>query len=106
MSEHVFDHEAWARLDIFNQMGNIGSEVGRALTAKHQGKTERSMSAFYRGMDLINATIEAWSSQKGSAIPELLRAREQFARSILTDQEDPTLERYFMQFAIVARANR
>lgn len=38
MSKHVFDRDAWAQLDVFNQMGNIGSEVGRALVAKHAGK--------------------------------------------------------------------
>ena len=106
MSNHVFDRKAWAALDVFNQMGNIGSEVGRAITAKHEGKELRKMSAFYRGMDLINATIDTWQTQKRGAIPELLRAREQFAETILTDKEDPTLERYFMQFAIAARSTR
>lgn len=106
MSSHVFDQKAWAELDVFNQMGNIGSEVGRAITAKHQGKNERMLSAFYRGMDLINATIDSWSTQKRGAVPELLRAREQFAQTILTDDEDDTLEQYFMQFALVARSGR
>jgi hypothetical protein len=105
MSKHVFDRDAWAQLDVFNQMGNIGSEVGRALVAKHAGKTERSMSAFYRGIDLINATVEAWVS-RGKSPRELLIAREQFAQSILTENEDATLEKYFMQFALAARANR
>ncbi|MGH7195498.1 MAG: hypothetical protein ACREGA_01850 [Candidatus Saccharimonadales bacterium] len=103
MTSHEFDRQAWASLDLFNQMGNIGSEVGRALSAKRQGKTERSQAAFYRGMDLFNATIDAWAAQKRVALPELLCAREQFAQSILTDKIDPTLEKYFMQFAVAAR---
>lgn len=106
MSEHVFDRQAWASLDIFNQLGNIGSEVGRALTAKRQGKTERMDSAFLRGMDLFNATVDAWAERGEVALPELLIARELFAASILTDKEDPTLEKYFLQFAIAARLNR
>jgi hypothetical protein len=105
MSSHVFDSAAWAQLDVFNQLGNIGSEVGRALTAKKQGKTERSTSAFFRGMDLVNATIDAWVAC-GKSPYELLIAREQFAISILTDREDLTLEAYFMQFALAARAGR
>jgi hypothetical protein len=105
MSSHVFDRGAWAKLDVFNQMGNIGSEVGRAIAAKRQTKTERSLSAFYRGMDLMNATVDAWVAQ-GRSPYELLIAREQFAEVILNDREDPTLEAYFMQFAMVARANR
>ncbi len=105
MSKHVFDRAAWSQLDMYNQMGNIGSEVGRALTAKKLGKQDRMMSAFYRGMDLINATVEDWVAREKSP-RELLIAREQFAKSILTDDEDATLEKYFMNFAIAARSNR
>jgi len=103
MSSHEFDRTKWAKLDVFNQMGNIGSEVGRALTAKRQRRPERMQSAFYRGLDLMNATAEAWAGQKRVGIPELLCARELFAESILTDKVDPTLEDYFMQFAVAAR---
>lgn len=102
MSSHVFDAQAWASQSVFWQLGNIGSEVGRALSAKHQGNERRMISAFYRGIDLINATIDAWVEQ-GKPPYELLIAREQFAKSILTDEEDPTLEKYFTEFAIVAR---
>lgn len=103
MSSHQFDQAAWADLDVFNQMGNIGSEVGRALTAKKQGKPDRMQSAFYRGLDLINDTAEAWARQKRLGIKELLCARELFAESVLTSKVDSTLEEYFMQFAVAAR---
>jgi len=105
MSEHVFDKEAWAKQTIFWQLGNIGSEVGRALTAKKQGKEQRSMSAFYRGMDLINYTVQVWVQEDRSP-RELLIAREQFALSILTEDVDETLEKYFMDFAMAERLNR
>jgi hypothetical protein len=103
MNSHQFDKAAWARLDVFNQMGNIGSEVGRALIAKRQNQPTRTRTAFYRGLDLINATAEAWAAQKKVGIEELLCARELFAEAVLTDKEDPTLENYFMQFAVAAR---
>lgn len=103
MSSHNFDEKQWAKLDVFNQMGNIGSEVGRALAAQRQGKNERMMSAFYRGIDLINATVRAWSESKYVAVPELLAARELFAEAILGGKPDAGLESYFMQFAIAAR---
>lgn len=103
MSKHTFDRRAWAQLDVFNQLGNIGSEVGRALAAKHSGNDARMTSAFYRGMDLFNATVDAWAERHVIALPELLIAREQFAASILTDNEDAALEKYFMDFAIAAR---
>jgi hypothetical protein len=106
MSEHVFDRDEWAKLDVFNQMGNIGSEVGRALAAKRQGNAARMQAAFYRGIDLINATAEDWARKRRVGLPELLCARELFAESILGDKEDPTLEEYFMQYAIAARINK
>lgn len=106
MNRHEFDEVAWANLDIFNQMGNIGSEVGRALAAKRQGKLDRMQSAFYRGLDLINATAVAWTEKRRVGVPELLCARELFAESILTDKIDESLENYFMQFAFAARRNR
>lgn len=102
MSSHVFDQQAWASQSVFWQLGNIGSEVGRALKAKRSGNESRMTSAFYRGIDLMNATVVAWVAQNKSPY-ELLIAREQFAKTILTDDEDLTLEKYFMDFAIAER---
>lgn len=106
MSSHTFDAQAWAKMDVFNQMGNIGSEVGRALTAKKQSQPDRAQAAFYRGLDLIDATAAQWAKMKAPGLKELLYARELFAESVMTDKEDPTLEDYFMQFAIAARSQR
>lgn len=106
MTDHTFSMTKWAEMDMFNQMGNIGSEVGRALSAKRQGKPERCQAAFYRGLDLIDETARLWAAQKQPGLKELLYARELFAESVTTDKLDPTLEAYFMQFAIAARLNR
>ncbi len=106
MTNHNFNTTKWAEMDVFNQMGNIGSEVGRALSAKRQGKVDRCQAAFYRGLDLIDETAKLWAAQKRTGLRELLYAREQFAESITTPKIDTTLETYFMQFAFVARANR
>ncbi|HEX4774275.1 MAG TPA: hypothetical protein VH234_02050 [Candidatus Saccharimonadales bacterium] len=105
MTDHVFDTTAWAAMDVFDQMGNIGSEVGRALNAKREGKLSRSQAAFYRGLDLIDETAQLWADQNKAGLRELLYARELFAESVTTDKVDPTLEAYFMQFAIAARLN-
>lgn len=106
MNDHVFDTTAWSKMDVFHQMGNIGSEVGRALNAKKQGKFDRMNSAFKRGLDLIDITANFWALQKTPRLRELLIARELFARSIMTDEVDPTLESYFMQFALAARLQK
>lgn len=106
MNSHQFDYDAWRRLDVFNQMGNIGSEVGRALKAKRAGNTSSMEAALFRGVDLINATVKDWLKSGKGNVHELLLARELFGQSVLTEQEDPKLEDYFMQFALVARMRR
>lgn len=105
MSNHVFDRTKWARLTIFEQMGNIGSEVGRALSAKRRGDGAAMNGAFFRGLDLLDATVECLVEQKSSRVREVLRAREQFA-SAVEGVGDDGLERYFMNFALVARSGR
>jgi hypothetical protein len=106
MNSHVFDRPAWARMTMFEQMGNIGSEVGRALSAKRRGKDKWMQGAFYRGLDLFDETAKLWAKSDPARLKELLYAREQFAKSITTDDVDATLEQYFMQFALAARSNR
>jgi hypothetical protein len=106
MSSHVIDETAWARMTVFEQMGNIGSEVGRAIAAKKRGKQKWMKSAFYRGVDLFNITASQWAQKRSPRLKELLYAREQFASFIVDDKEDPTLEKYFFQFALAARKDR
>lgn len=104
MSEHIFDRNKWQNLTIFEQMGNIGSEVGRALAAKRRGDEVAMNGAFFRGLDLIDATTEALAAKKSPRLVEVLRAREQFADSV--ENSDNGIEQYFMQFAIAARSGR
>lgn len=106
MTKHVFDTQRWARMTMYEQMGNIGSEVGRALAAKRRGDQQSMRGALYRGLDLFDVTAELWASQKTPRTKELLRAREQFVEAIITGKNDDKLEDYFMRFALVARSNR
>ena len=101
MGKYAFNKERWQSLTIFEQMGNIGSEVGRAFSAMRRGDTQAMTGALYRGLDLIDATVEKLARDKSPQLREVLRARELFAA-----MEDETLEDYFMQYAMVARKDR
>jgi hypothetical protein len=106
MSSHVFDKQKWASLTIFEQMGNIGSEVGRAYSAKRRDDELSLQGAFYRGLDLFDASAQAWVGKQPGRVSEILRAREVFAASVTSGTLDPTLEAYFMQYAVAARTRQ
>ncbi len=104
MSSHVFDMEKWASLSLYEQMGNIGSEVGRSMNAIVRGDEMALAGAYRRGLDLIDATVATWSSEARRR--ELLRARELFTEAVENRQPDKQLDVYFMQYAMAARASR
>lgn len=109
MSDYRIDRESWAQLDIFNQMGNIGSEVGRAIKAYRNNKFDRADKAIDRALDLFDATTECLVREHSPRLKEVLRAREEFLRLFFDDTFDKdadNIERYFMQFAVAARKNR
>jgi|SRR3989338_1778703 len=99
--------ERWWTLSLAEQMGNIGSEVGRA--AKWQGVDESSFwGAVGRALDLFDLTRmdKRWQSRR----VEIDRVKEVFSDAVLGGYEYnsflPDLERYFMQFALLANSRR
>ena len=106
-SNYTVDPVKWANLDIFNQMGNIYSEVGRSFKASNDIATHNAAVA--RAIDLFDATIEAQLATKSPKAREVSRAKQQFLE-VVTGSKNPdsmaSLDRYFMQFAIAARLQR
>ena len=107
MANYEIDRERWAQLSIFEQMGNIGAEVGRAVNATRAGKDKRAQGAIDRAIDLLDATVEVLVAQGSPRVKEVLRAREEFLRLFFdgTFEEDAdNIVRYFNLFAIAARS--
>lgn len=109
MSHYAVDRQKWARFTIFEQMGNIGSEVGRSLNAK-AAHPERFESALARALDLFDATVEVLIAQKSPRVKEVLRAKDQYLAVALnakaTSIEMNSIDNYFLQFALAARRDR
>ena len=107
---YLVDEIKWAKLDIFNQMGNIYSEVGRSFKTKGQQIQTDHKEAVSRAIDLFDASIRILIAKKSPQAKEVLRAKEQFLDLAFDDKATlksiQSLERYFMQFAITARHNR
>lgn len=96
----------WYKLSLAEQMGNIGSEVSRAIKAK--GDSKRFDAAIGRAFELLYLTISDVRWRK--RLKELTRARELFADAVLGGKEYGTkledLDRYFYYFAFASRAGR
>ena len=95
---------SWKKLTLFEQLGNIGSEIGRAK--KWQGKDKKIFDgAVERALELFDLTLEDERWRK--RLREIARAREVFVDAIFGGKEYKSsledLEKYFMQFARAAR---
>jgi hypothetical protein len=95
----------WHTLSILDQLGNVGSEVGRSRSwlARDPGIAER---AFARALELLDLTLAdpRWA---GARRREIARARELLAAAWLGDSRYRTtladMENYFHAFAVAAR---
>ena len=100
--------ERWQSLDLAEQLGNIGSEVSRALNWQTKGDDVRSRSAFERGLELFDFTLAdtRWRGRQ----KELARAREvvcdYFAGANTYRSTPSLLLSYFDAFALAARKNK
>lgn len=68
--------EKWQKLSFFEQMANIGAEMGRSINWKEKD-ANKSTSAFERGLELLDLTIE--DTKNKSKLKELCRLREMIA---------------------------
>lgn len=67
--------ERFKNLSIFEQMANIGAEVGRAINWREKNP-DLGKKAFYRALELFDFTIN--DPKNKNSLKEILRAREVF----------------------------
>jgi hypothetical protein len=110
MIPYQVDRIRWSKMSIFDQMGNISSEVGRAINAKKQNNKENMDNSVIRALDLFDATIDELINTKSIRSKEVLRSKDQFLS--VMNEVDPSpddlnsLDRYFTHYAIAARLSR
>ena len=96
----------WAKMPFSLQMGNIGSEVSRAINSKKRGNTKRMEHAATRAIELFELSIDC-NSKDSAKLKELCRGKEEFCDYIFGDNTfntDPTkMVRYYDQFVSLAR---
>ncbi len=87
------------------QLGNVSSEVGRTFGAKRRGDKAASEAALVRVLDLFDATT-ADTRRSYSELKEILRAKEEFLKSLNDGTDQQAIENYFTWYAVAARNNR
>ena len=95
----------WSKLSLMEQLGNVGSEVERALNWQKKGNKEQSLRAGERMLELLDFTIadERWRYR----LKEITRTREVLCDYFWGDNDYHTsaefLHKYFLYFGIAAR---
>ena len=106
MGNYQIDRQRWWKLSIYEQMANIGSEVGRSIKAYRRGDEERFNKALDRALDLFSATAEGLVHKSPCRLREVLRARDEYLKLFFEgtfDSDAENIERYFNYFAFLAR---
>jgi len=100
----------WWELSLCTQMGNVGSEVSRAL--KWRGRNPQlAVGALDRALDLLALTLDDPRHRLSTCrLREIARVREVLLDLLAGDNElgtDPqALQRYFDAFAVAASVDR
>lgn len=101
----------WKELSLVEQMGNIGSEVGRAIKWFKQGDKKSFTIAFEKPLELFDLTLEdeRWKNKR----EKLNNTRNLFYTLVtdttLTDELVKNMNRldeYFLRIGIAVNARR
>ena len=95
----------WFTLSLAEQLGNVGSEYERAFSWKQRGDSSKHQSAFNRFLELLDLTI-ADPRTTATRKNELLKVREIACTEMMSHVPEKQLGKYFMQFALLARAGK
>ncbi len=95
----------WCEFSLVEQMGNIGSEIERALRGREKNDLAQSEAALYRGLELFDMTLG--DPKNFGRLKEVARSRELFLDFFIGENiygsTKESWRKYFLDFAIAAR---
>lgn len=102
--------ERWHALSVARQLGNVGSEVGRALRWRTRNP-QIAEGALHRALELIDLTLDDPRHRASVArLREICRAREVLLDFLVGPNQyrstEVALQRYFDAFAAAAANER
>jgi hypothetical protein len=97
--------DRWCNFSLTEQLANIGSEVGRAISWRNKNNNKMSRNALYRALELIDFTVE--DKKNINSLKEILRMREilvdYFMGKNIYKSTDQDWEKYFYYFNLASR---
>lgn len=101
--------ERWFTFSLYEQLANVGAEIGRTIYWKKTGDLEHSRLAFERALELLDFTIRD-PKHRGARLKELVRTREALIDHFVYDNEYQTTDElwddYFYAFNYAAALQR
>lgn len=100
----------WQQLSLAEQLGNVGSEISRALKWSSRNP-DLARAAFHRALELIDFTLDdPRHRQSVPRLREIARAREVVVDFLSGSNQygstGPSLQKYFDAFALAARNSK
>ncbi len=103
----MIDERRWRGLTFYHQMGNIASELSRAIKFRDQNDLEHMNSSLGRLLELIYLTID--DEKNRPRLRELCRFKEVlsdwYCRTHVYDVDPEALKSYSLNFARMARGS-
>ena len=100
----MIDEKRWQRFSFYQQMGNIASEISRAINFQRKKDEKHSQAALWRLLELVDLTIE--DEKNKNRLRELCRFKEiisdWFCQTNVYSVNPESLKNYSMQFAMLA----
>lgn len=108
MQHTKLENGHWFELTLYEQLGNVGTEVGRMVRARKRKNSPDFLNARDRALELLDLTIA--DPKRKHQLREITRVREVLIDSISEkssyNSDLAALDRYFINFAYAARLNR
>lgn len=100
----MIDEKRWQRFSFYQQMGNIASEISRAINFKKKKDVKQMDASLLRLLELVDLTIE--DEKNKLKLKELCRFKEVisdwFCQTNVYSVNPESLKNYSMQFAMLA----
>ena len=100
----MIDQNRWQGYNFYQQMGNIASEISRAIHLEKKKEDKHKEASLLRLLELVDLTID--DDKNKSRLKELCRFREVvcdwYCQTNVYNVNPESLKNYSLQFALLA----